>query len=380
MPQSAIENKTYLIFSLYDLHYGVDALLVQEIFHLPELTPIAEAPDDFVGLLNLHSKILPVMHLALRLGYQSQECHLSDSVIVLEWKGTQIGIIVNQVHEVININLEVIESQISYGRARENNSQFIAGVAKMDTSTIMLLNHENLLDYSDRDEVLVLGKDNNSQVEKFTNNHEFKRNGEELKDQRSENYRSFESKISSNFYFACCPNATPEERAIFQERADNLRRSAQNSDFTGLMPLAVVGLNDEYFGLALEVVREFTIIRNVTPIPCCPSHIIGNMNLRGEIVTLVDIRSVLNMPIANTGNASKAIVFHVDDLVAGLPVDEVFDVIYLRPLDMMPVPVAVHSRSDEYLKGIASYLEKMLSILDLPKILTKGELDVNEEV
>lgn len=337
-----METKPYLIFSLHNLHYGVDALLVREIFHLPELTAVAEAPNDIVGLLNLRSKILPVMHLDLRLGYQLQECSLSDSIIVLEWEGLQIGIIVNSVHEVKNINPEAIEGEISYGREKETSSRFIAGAAKVDADIIMLLNHEKLICDSEEVEALL-------------------------------------RVTTSSFYSVCCPNARPEEKAIFRERAENLRRPTESS-VTGLMPLAVIGLNGEYFGLDLELVREFTNIRNVTPIPCCPAHIVGNINLRGEIVTLVDIRSALNMPPAAGSTASKAIVIHLDDLVAGLPVDEVLDVMYLRPSDMTPVPAAVHSDSDKYLRGTAPYFEKMLSILDLPKILANKVLIVNDEI
>jgi purine-binding chemotaxis protein CheW len=347
-----MENKPYLIFSLHGLHYGVDALQVLEIFHLPELSPVTEAPDDIVGLLNLRGKIVPVMHLDLRLRHQLQECSLSDSVIVLEWEGLQIGIIVTSVHEVKNITSEAIEEQISYGRVRESNSQFIAGVARVDDGIIMLLDHEKLLRHSDAVEAVF--------PDLASNGHH---KGGTLR----------------SFYSVCCPNATSEEKAIFRERADNLKRSTESSDFTGLMPLAVVGLNGEYFGLDLKVVREFTNIRNVTPIPCCPDHIVGNMNVRGEIVTLVDIRRAINMPLAS-GTASKAIVVHVDDIVAGFPVDEVFDVMYLRSSEIKSVPAAVHSGSDEYLQGTAPYSEKMLSILDLPKILLKGGLTVNDEV
>ena len=340
-----MEHKPYLIFSLHGLHYGVDALLVQEIFLLPELTPIAEAPDDIVGNLNLRGKILPVMDLDLRSGHQPQEYRLSDSVIVLEWEELRIGIIVNSVQEVKNITSEAIEDVTSHGRDRVINSRFIAGVAKVDAELIMLLDHDKLLRDSDAVEALL--------TREFT--------------------------PLGSFYVVCCPNATPKERVIFRERAENLRQRAESWDFTRLIPLAVIGLNGEYFGLDLEVVREFTNIRNVTPIPCCPAHIVGNMNLRGEIVTLVDIRSMLNMPLA-LGIASKAVVIDVDEMVAGVSVDEVFDIMYLHPSDLTPLPAAVHSGSDEYLLGTAPYSEKMLSVLDLPKMLSKGVLTVNEKV
>ena len=152
----AMADKPYVIFSLHGLHYGVDADLVQEIFFLPELTPVAEAPDDIVGLLNLRGKIVPVMDLDLRSGHQPQEYRLSDSVIVLEWEELQIGMIVNSVDEVKNINSAAIEGETSYfGREREINSRFIAGVAKVDADIIMHLNHDKLIRDSDAVEALL---------------------------------------------------------------------------------------------------------------------------------------------------------------------------------------------------------------------------------
>ncbi len=361
-------EKPFITFSLHGLLYGIDALLVQEIFYLPELTPIVEAPDDIVGLLNLRGKLLPVMHLALRLGQHLPECSLSDSVIVLAWEELQIGIIVNSVNEVKNISPEFIESKISYGREKGINSRFIAGVAKLDADLIMLLAPEMLLCHSEELDTVEVKKTDDDLIEEYPH-------------QVSPPNSKVSEKLNtvSNFYARCCPNATPAEKAIFQDRSENLRQSTQSSDFSGLIPMAVIGLNGEYFGLDLEVVREFTSLRNVTPIPCCPPHVIGNMNLRGEIVTLVDIRTTLQMPIA-AKSTSKAIVIQFDDVVAGLPVDEVFDVLYLHPLDVKHIPVAIDSGSNEFLRGTAFYSEKMLSILNLPKILSQGGLAVNQEV
>lgn len=363
-----MESKPYLIFSLHGLQYGIDAQLVQEIFLLPELTSIAAAPDDIVGILNLRSQILPVMDLDLRSGHQPQEYRLSDSVIALQWEELRIGIVVNSVHEVKNINSEVIEAETSYGREREINSRFIAGVAKVDADIIMLLNHDKLLRDADAVEALLSEAINDDEIDESTNDNSSDRNSKEL----------VKFRTISSFYDLCCPNTTPEQKGIFRDRAENLRQSTENA-VTGLIPLAVVELNGEYFGLDLQLVREFTNIRNVTPIPCCPAHIVGNINLRGEIVTLVDIRSALNMPLATASNTSQAIVIHVDDTVAGVTVDQVFDVMYLSSTDITPVPAALHSGSDEYLQGTAAYSEKMLSILDLPKIITNGGLAVNEE-
>jgi purine-binding chemotaxis protein CheW len=125
------------------------------------------------------------------------------------------------------------------------------------------------------------------------------------------------------------------------------------------------------------VVREFSHLRRVTPVPCCPPHIAGNMNLRGDILTLVDIRGLLNIPAEDA--AAEVMVVESGELSIGVPVDKVLEVIYLLPADIASLPAA-HGERNEYCKGVVRYGESMVSILDMQKILAKGGLDVEEEV
>lgn len=354
------QQESYLIFTFNGLRYGIATSAVQEIFFLPELMPIDEAPRDIVGILNLRGEILAVMDLNLRFGQRSLNYKITDSIIVLQWETLKLGAIVNQVHEVQDIPAEAISTQITYGRQISGKSHhFLAGVAKTEGELVMLLDSAQLIQHSDAIETTT-STDNNTLIH----------NG------KTEAVATNVGTLETRRF---CPDATPEERAIFRERAENLMRSTDGQDLTGLMPIAVIGLNDEYFGLDLNLVREFTDIRDITPIPCCPDRIIGNMNLRGEIVTLVDIRRTLNLPVSGMKAALKAMVVHLDDLVAGIAIEEVCDVMYLHPSQVTPVPAAVHSANDEYLRGTAPYRHKMMSLLDLPKILSQGELEVNEE-
>ncbi|MGA1602946.1 MAG: chemotaxis protein CheW [Prochlorothrix sp.] len=97
-------------------------------------------------------------------------------------------------------------------------------------------------------------------------------------------------------------------------------------------------------------------------------------------MTLVDISGILNLPLTRSEQGNKAIVARLDQLVAGITVDSVFDVVYLRPADISPIPAAVHSLNDEYIRGVAPYQEQQMSILDLPKLLLSPELVVEESV
>jgi len=74
----------------------------------------------------------------------------------------------------------------------------------------------------------------------------------------------------------------------------------------------------------------------------------------------------------------KAVVASVNDLVAGVAVEDVLDVININPSEIRHVPAAVEAVSHEYIKGEFPYQGKMLSILDMKKILTSKEMVVNE--
>ncbi len=356
----SVGAKAYLIFQLHETSYGVDALAVREIFRLPELTPMEEAPDFIAGVLNLRGRILPVVDLDMRMGGSSGRFHLSDSVIVVETgenDNLNVGMIVNEMRDVSVISADVIERASLFGAGNTKHTNLISHNAKTDEEIIMLLNHDKLLT-PDRSYEAFMTESSGQEADGKTY------------------YPKGDAPLHRRFF----PDATPEERQILHERARNLMMSVASQDFTGLVPLAVVGLNGEYFGVNLELVREFATVEDVTPIPCCPEHIIGNINLRGDILTLTDIRGALNMPMNRVFESGKIIVVNNGELQVGVWVDDVFDVIYIHQNDMTRVPAAVKTVNEDYLKGMASFGDKMLTVIDLSSILTQGDLIVDEVV
>ena len=340
-------TKPYLIFSLHHTRYAIAAELIAEIFLLPELIPVAEAPPDIIGLLNFHSLYIPVMHLDLRFGRQFEQCHLSDSVIVVESSSLQIGVIVHQVETVIEIDDRYIQADLDYGRQNIDRA-FIRGIIDLDDEMIILLDTDNLVRHPQTLESLTDDEDSISEL----------------------------AGSGKDFYQSYFPTASNSVRAILSNRAANIRVANDDDESTDLFSVAIVKLNGDYFGLDLSVVREFTKIGRITTIPCCPNHIVGNMNLRGEILTLIDIRQPLNLIAKNQTKASKAIVVEVDKVVAGIVVEEVIDVVDLRLEEIKPVPVATDANTANYLKGMVDLFDRSLNIIDLPKLIAKGAMKV----
>ncbi|MCD8489541.1 MAG: chemotaxis protein CheW [Desertifilum sp.] len=351
-----MEAQPFLMFRINSALYGIDALYVEEIFFLPELTPIAEVSADIAGAINWRGEIVPIIDLLTRLGQTGQPYSLNDSIIMLKKQNDCLGIIVNQVCDVSMIETSQIASTASYRRSGTPDpagsaTYFVEGIAQVNTDLMMLLDADRLLQYR----------------ESIAPTHLFNGDSGELPAVSHPKPLRFQE-------------FTPQQLEVLRQRAENLRHEVSSQDLSGLLPIAVIGLNGEYFGLDLEIVCEFTEINQIAPIPCCPPHIVGNINLRGEILTLIDIRMFLNLDPASKQKITKAIVVEVEEILAGIIVDEVCDVMYLLPAQIKPVPAAVQSQDEQFLRGTVRYRSQMMSLLDLAKILLQERLVVNSEL
>ncbi|MGB7444336.1 MAG: chemotaxis protein CheW [Coleofasciculaceae cyanobacterium] len=346
-------EQNYVLFSLKDKFYAINTANVGEVFSIPELEPLPGAPAGMIGTVNLRGEILPIIDITTKQGQQFLGYRLTDSIVIIKGKQGQIGLIINGVHGVKSLSPEEINYQqiASEELAEVQHKEIIAGFVKDERNTLIINELENWSSYQaiqefmsvETSSIAVQGKDNQA-------------------------LRLF-------------PNATSEERTILRQRADNLRRTVEKPDLTDLMPLAVIALNDGFFGIDLGIVQEFTNISKVTPVPCCPSHIVGNINLRGEILTLVDIRSFLNLPLIDISREPKVMVVEVEGIVAGVVVEEVYDTMFMvNPQEIKSLSSTSNYINQEYIQGIAPYQRATMNILDLPKIFVQGGLIIDQVI
>ncbi|HEY9878360.1 MAG TPA: chemotaxis protein CheW [Leptolyngbyaceae cyanobacterium] len=348
-----MKDQPYLLFALHNRYYGIEAQAVREIFFLPEICGVAEAHSTLVGVLNLRGALLPVVDLSQHLGQGLHNYALSDSIIVLTQDDQHIAVVVSHVFDVVRLTLETSVANLFDRQSSSEQIPNSLGLAQWEDRVVTLLDATALVRASQAHL-----PSTSLQGAAF----------------QGATLHGTTTLFQERFF----PQATPEEKIRLRERAESLRHAAAEDRFHEQIPLAVVGMQGERFALPVEYIREFTPIRGVTPIPCCPSHVVGNMNLRGEILTLVDIRQVLQLEASDQGTLSQAVVVQVDNLIAGITVEMVYDVMYVRPASIAPIPVATHSVHEEYLRGVVTFQKYQVSLLDLNKLLTGDELLVNE--
>lgn len=177
------------------------------------------------------------------------------------------------------------------------------------------------------------------------------------------------------------PTATPEEKRILHQRAQRLASAVTSHEIAGSAhALAVVSLHDELLGIHLNQVNGFATIRHVTWIPCCPPHVVGNTNLHGEIVTLIDLSSLLEIPQRSDIVPSRAVLVHKDGHTLGIQINQILDVSYLASAEMTAMPTATSTLNREFILGTAYYQQQMITILDLQHVLDHSGLIVDETV
>lgn len=144
---AAVHAGKYLSFQLGGEIYGLEILKVQEIIGVMNVTRIPRTPDFIRGVINLRGKVIPVIDLRVKFQLPPQVDTDRTCIIVVQFHnltGTKtMGILVDEVSEVINIGGEQIEDTPSFGT--DINTDFILGVGKVNQKVVMLLHVEKVL-------------------------------------------------------------------------------------------------------------------------------------------------------------------------------------------------------------------------------------------
>ncbi len=143
---STVDSKTDILqlvsFNLGNEEYAVDILKVQEINRMVEITTIPNAPSYVEGVINLRGKVIPVINLRKKFGFEIKEMDTHSRIIVVD-VGNTVGLIVDSVSEVLRLSSDTVEPP---PRMTGNGSaDYILGIGKLQDRLLILLDIETLL-------------------------------------------------------------------------------------------------------------------------------------------------------------------------------------------------------------------------------------------
>ena len=327
----------HLIFDFNTTRYAIAAEAVRTTFWLPELAPVEDLPSYFVGLVNLHGEVLPIIDLGQRFGYPAKPYRLDQSVILLEQIGYRIGLVADQVQDLVDITPDAIAPYVQLEReAPAGTASVIAGTLKWQDTVLILLDSIALLR-------LVM---------------------------QAPEQPSAATEPSDRFALL-----TPPDRARLRQRTHQLA-STDEQQGHAYHVYALVRIGSGHYAIELQHVAEFTHLGTCIAIPCCPPHILGCVNLRGAILTIVDMAPLLQgNPLLDY---QDIVVLRLNEQRLGLAVHQIIDILACESKALTPLTGPAYGHP--LCKWILQHDGVVAGVLDFDALLQQGLLEVNEQV
>ncbi len=148
----------------------------------------------------------------------------------------------------------------------------------------------------------------------------------------------------------------------------------ERKDTKEMLQLVSFKLGDEEFGVDILQVQEIIRMQNITRVPNAPHFVEGVINLRGKVIPIIDLRKRFDLGHHEADKNTRIVVVKIDDIVVGLIVDEVSEVLRIPADTVEPPPPIIAGIESDYIKGVGKLDEgRLLILLDLNKILSKEE-------
>lgn len=171
---------------------------------------------------------------------------------------------------------------------------------------------------------------------------------------------------------------TEETARILRERALALalQPDAEQTPEQGIEVIEF-GLAHERYAVESSHVREVYPLENLTPLPCTPAFVLGIVNLRGEIVSVIDLRKFFDLPQAGLPDLNKVIVLESASMVFGILADVIHGVRRIPVAEIQPSLPTLTGIREKYLKGITA---QRTVVLDAARLLADDDIVVQQQV
>lgn len=171
--------------------------------------------------------------------------------------------------------------------------------------------------------------------------------------------------------------STEEKQSILKSRAQILavekNDAAEQKEFIEIIEFS---LAYEKYGIETAFCREVYPLKDFTILPGVPSYVLGIINLRGQIISVIDLKKFFNLPEKGLGELNKVIVLRNEQMEFGILADVILGTRSVSIDELQSSPISTTGIGSEYLKGITN---DHTIILEAAKILNDREIIVNQE-
>jgi purine-binding chemotaxis protein CheW len=170
-----------------------------------------------------------------------------------------------------------------------------------------------------------------------------------------------------------------EKQKLLRARARLLAAGGKAEATSSHLPLEVVEfvLGLEHYGIESHHIREIHPLSEFTPLPCTPAFVLGLVNVRGQILSVINLKRLFDLPETGLADRKKIIIVHADHTELGILADAIVGLRSITREELQPALPTLTGLRGEYLKGIT---KDPLAVLDVEKILSDEKILVNDAV
>ncbi|WP_028117893.1 chemotaxis protein CheW [Ferrimonas senticii] len=154
----------------------------------------------------------------------------------------------------------------------------------------------------------------------------------------------------------------------------NASTVVSNTDKQGeVLQWVTFKLEQEIYGINVMQVREVLRYSDIAPVPGAPRYVLGIINLRGNVVTVIDTRARFGLAPGEITDSSRIVIIEADEQVVGMLVDAVAEVVYLNSAEIDAAPRVSNDDNARFIHGVCHRDEQLLILVDLEKLLSNDE-------
>ncbi|GAA6134850.1 chemotaxis protein CheW [Oceaniserpentilla sp. 4NH20-0058] len=132
-------------------------------------------------------------------------------------------------------------------------------------------------------------------------------------------------------------------------------------------------LDNETYGINVMQVQEVLRYTEIAPVPGAPPYVLGIINLRGNVVTVIDTRLRFGLSETQTNDQTRIVIIETENQVVGILVDAVAEVVYLRQSEIETTPNVGNEETAKFIQGVCHKNEELLILVDLEKMMSDEE-------
>lgn len=153
----------------------------------------------------------------------------------------------------------------------------------------------------------------------------------------------------------------------------NAKSKIQQSTDDPILQWVTFRLDSETYGINVMQVQEVLRYSEIAPVPGAPPYVIGIINLRGNVVTVIDTRQRFGLAPDHITDQTRIVIIEAEGQVLGILVDSVSEVVYLRQSEIESTPNIGNDEKGRFIRGVCNKNDELLILVELDKMLSDNE-------